>query len=158
MRQGYHAIVRPQGAENMKMLLFGKGSAFGEGDLPSWLSWFVLLIRDLHQRRTVLGVTRSSRSAEPFCTNAMDSNSDAPHGRCFRPTEIGVNIVFSFLKDVVTDVSLKLSCYAVGFATHFSDDEIFPFYTQSRSGGDELSWEWYFLGGGKSWFRSSPGS
>ena len=54
MRQGYHAIVRPQDAENMKMLLFGKGSAFDEGNLPSWLSWFVLLIRDLHQRRTYL--------------------------------------------------------------------------------------------------------
>ena len=29
------------------------------------------------------------------------------HGRCFRPTEIGVNIVFSFLKHVVTDVSFE---------------------------------------------------
>ena len=55
---------------------------------------------------TTPGVTRSSRSAQSFCTYAMVSNSDAPHGRCFRPTEIGVNIVFSFLKHVVTDVSL----------------------------------------------------
>ena len=53
---------------------------------------------------TTPGVTRSSRSAQSFCTYAMVSNSDAPHGRCFRPTEIGVNIFFSFLKHACTDV------------------------------------------------------